>query len=151
MRIRMEVEEDIEEDEVVIRCGRWTEEMQAVQQAVYQAVSQRKTFVFYKGDAEYYLGLEQILFFETDGNGVSAHTISDVYQTNSKLYELEEVLPSNFMRISKSTILNVNRVYAMTRNLTASSLIEFQNTHKQVYVSRNYYKALKCRLEEKRK
>lgn len=151
MRIRMEVDVGIEEDEVVIRCGRWTEEMQAVQQAVCQAVSQRKTFVFYKGDVEYYLGLEQILFFETDGNGVSAHTVDDVYQTKSKLYELEEVLPSSFMRISKSTILNVNRVYAMTRNLTASSLIEFQNTHKQVYVSRNYYKALKCRLEEKRK
>jgi DNA-binding LytR/AlgR family response regulator len=66
------------------------------------------------------------------------------------LYELEELLPGFFMRISKSAILNTNQVYAINRNLAASSVIEFRNTHKQVYVSRNYYKPLKNKLEEKR-
>lgn len=55
------------------------------------------------------------------------------------------------MRVSKSTILNLNHIYSITKNLTASSIVEFINTHKQVYISRYYYKPLKCRLEEKRK
>ena len=79
-----------------------------------------------------------------------AHTAKEVFETRSKLYELEEVLPASFMRVAKSTILNVNHVYSITRNLTASSEVEFKNTHKKVYVSRNYYKALIAKLEEKR-
>lgn len=54
------------------------------------------------------------------------------------------------MRVSKSTILNINHIYSITRNLTSSSIVEFQNTHKQVYVSRHYYKPLKFKLLEKR-
>ena len=60
------------------------------------------------------------------------------------------MLPGFFMRVSKSTILNTDRVYSLTRNLTASSLVTFADSHKQVYVSRNYYKALVNKIKEKR-
>ena len=73
-----------------------------------------------------------------------------MYQVKYRLYELEEFLPGHFLRISKSTILNTEKVYAIRRNLTASSEVEFQNTHKQVFVSRAYYKSLRHKLEEKR-
>ena len=66
------------------------------------------------------------------------------------LYELEELLPGQFMRVSKSAILNTSHVYSITKNLSSSSVVQFRNTHKQVYVSRMYYKPLKCKLEEKR-
>ena len=82
------------------------------------------------------------LFFETDENGISAHTRTDAYQVKYKLYELEELLPRFFMRVSKSAILNTNHIYSINRNLTASSVVAFLNTHKQVYVSRYYYKPL---------
>ena len=91
-----------------------------------------------------------ILFFETEDNQVFAHTKKDVYQTKYRLYELEELLPGSFIRVSKSTILNVSHVLSIKKNLTASSEVWFEGTHKQVYVSRNYYKQLKQRLEEKR-
>lgn len=87
-------------------------------------------------------------FFETDNNQVMAHTANEIFLTGSKLYELEKILPWYFSRISKSAILNVKKVYAITRNLTASSLIEFEGTPKHVYVSRAYYKPLKEKLEE---
>lgn len=79
-----------------------------------------------------------------------AHTRDGIYRIRSKLYELEETLPGSFMRVSKSAILNVHHVYSIERNLTASSIVQFQGTHKQVFVSRHYYKALRERLEEKR-
>ena len=72
------------------------------------------------------------------------------YQTKYKLYELEDILPGFFMRVSKSTILNTNHIYSINRNLTASSVVAFSDTHKQVYVSRYYYKPLISKLEEKR-
>lgn len=76
--------------------------------------------------------------------------VKEIYQTRYKLYELEELLPGQFMRVSKSAILNTSHVYSITKNLSSSSVVQFRNTHKQVYVSRMYYKPLKCKLEEKR-
>ena len=55
------------------------------------------------------------------------------------------------MRISKSAIVNMNKVYSITKNIAASSTVEFGDSHKKVYVSRNYYKALVERLAEKRR
>ena len=115
-----------------------------------QVLTGKQQLICYKEDTEYYLSLDEILFFETEAKEVWVHTTDKMYQTRYKLYELEELLPGHFMRVSKSTILNTNRIYSITRNLTASSVVEFMGSHKQVYVSRYYYKPLKCKLEEKR-
>ena len=116
-----------------------------------ELLSQKKHITFYKGETEYYLSLEEILFFETEESGICAHTINNIYNVKYKLYELEELLPGYFMRVSKSTILNTNHIYSITKSISSSSRVEFQNTHKQVYVSRYYYKPLKIKLLEKRK
>lgn len=150
MKIRIEVDENLLEEEIIIRCSEVNEKVYQIQRFVSDITSKAQRFAFYKGDTEYYLALEEILFFETEENGICVHTLDNVYQTKRKLYELEELLPGYFMRISKSAILNVNHIYSISRNLTASSIVQFQNTHKQVYVSRYYYKLLKQKLEEKR-
>ena len=35
----------------------------------------RQQLVFLKGDEQYYLGLQELLFFETEGDHVYAHTV----------------------------------------------------------------------------
>ena len=67
-----------------------------------------------------------------------------------KLYELEELLPGSFMRISKSTIANLDYIYSITRNLTASSVVEFVGSNKRAMVSRGYYKLLVERLKNRK-
>ena len=91
-----------------------------------------------------------MLFFETDGNTINVHTADDIYETRYRLYELEEMLPGSFMRISKSAVVNTNRIYSISRGMSASGVIQFEHTHKQLYVSRLYLKPLKQKLEEKR-
>ncbi len=150
MKIKIEIDESLSEDEVLIRCRGLTEQVTEIQKAVSEVVNTSKRFVFYRGNTEYYLALEEILFFETDGDGINAHTRDNIYQTKYKLYELEDLLPGCFMRISKSSIVNTNHIYSISRNLTASSVVAFAGTHKQVYVSRYYYKPLVNKLEEKR-
>ncbi len=150
MKIRVELDSGIMEEEVVIRCNSLSEEVQQIQRALADLAAGRQPFIFYKGDTEYYLPLEDILFFETEEKVIFAHTKDAMYQVKYRLYELEEFLPGHFMRISKSTILNTHRIYSIRRNLASSSVVAFQNTHKQVFVSRHYYKPLKNKLEEKR-
>lgn len=150
MKIKIEIDENLTEEEIVIRGSSLTEEMATVQKAVADLLARKQTLTFYKNETEFYIPLDEILFFETEDGGISAHTASDVYAVKYKLYELEQVLPRNFIRVSKSTILNASKVYSVERNLTASSVVAFANSHKQVYVSRYYYKSLKISLEEKR-
>ena len=150
MKIKIEIDENLTEEEIVIRGSSLTEEMTAVQRAVAEVLARKQTLTFYKKETEFYIPLDEILFFETEAGSISAHTAEDVYTVKYKLYELEQVLPRNFVRVSKSTILNTSKVYSVERNLTASSVVEFAGSHKQVYVSRYYYKSLKISLEEKR-
>jgi DNA-binding LytR/AlgR family response regulator len=151
MKVRVDIDESLNEDEVVIHCRKLDERTQKIYHTLMDFTKGDQTLMLYKGNVEYYLLLDDILFFETLDHGISAHTVNNVYETTYRLYELEEMLPGYFMRVSKSTILNINHIYSISRNLTASSEIQFKNTHKQVFVSRNYYKALKFRLDEKRK
>ena len=150
MKIRIEMEDALEEDEIIIRCSQLTEEIIRLQRMLQQESNNSGQFILYKEDTEYYVPLTDILFFETASGSVHVHTKAEVYETKYKLYELEELLPGHFLRISKSAIANCDHIYSVSRNLTASSLIEFRNTHKQIYVSRAYYKVLKSKLDEKR-
>ena len=150
VKVKIELDDSLQEEEVIIRCRTLDESIQKLQRVIVEASTQEQKFEFLKGEKQYYVNLTEILFFETNEAGVSAHTVDEIYQVRFKLYELENILPRNFMRVAKSTILNIDLVYSITKNLTASSCVEFLHTHKQVYVSRYYYKQLKERLEEKR-
>lgn len=150
MKIRIEIDEKIQEEEVIIRSPVLDERIRRIQTAVAEAAAREKTMSFLKGDTEYYLPLRKILFFETDGDEIYAHTADDAYKSKYRLYELEELLPGYFMRVSKSTILNIKSIYAINRSVSISCTVQFQKSYKQVYVSRHYYKPLRNRLEEKR-
>ncbi len=149
MKIQVEVDGEVKGCEVIIRCAEINEEVQRLQQVIMSLAANKRQMVFYQKEKEYYFSVDQILFFETEASGMSAHTNHEVFQVKYKLYELEELLPSYFMRVSKSTILNTREVYSVTKSLTASSMVEFKNTHKTVYVSRNYYKSLKYKLDQR--
>lgn len=150
MKVRIEIDDSVTEDEVVIRCRSFDSNAARIQQVVTE-LTQQSDLSFFKNNTEYYMPIEKILFFETSPSGIDAHTADDVFTIKKKLYELEEVLPRCFMRVSKSAILNLNMVYSVEKNITASSLVRFMGTPKIVYVSRIYYKAMKQRLDERRR
>ena len=151
MKVRIDIQSSLEEDEIVIRCASINETILQIQNLISNFGRDEKSLTLLKGDTEYFIPQEQILFFETESKMVIAHTAEKMYETQYKLYELEEILPRYFMRISKSTIVNLNQIYSITRNLTASSKVEFYDSIKKVYVSRNYYKALIDRMDAKRR
>ena len=92
MKIRIEIDDSLTEDEVIIRCKSVTDERTAIQKSIQDINSKTQRIIFYKEEKEYYLSLDEILFFETDSSKVSAHTVDDVFQVHNRLYELEEIL-----------------------------------------------------------
>lgn len=149
MKVRIELKDDRTEDEVVIRCGRVDEEIQKIHRYILEQSRSSSKMTFYKQNQEFYFPIHQVLFFETDGEHLYAHTASDDYRVRYRLHDLDDILPHPFVRASKSTIVNVLQVYSITRNLTSSSLMTFKNSHKHVYVSRYYYKELRQRMNER--
>lgn len=103
----------------------------------------------YSQDKQYFINMNDIIFFETQDNIVYAHTEHDAYESTYRLYELEEVLSTSFVRISKSTICNTKKVLSISRYLNSSGVVKFQNTAKEVFVSRKYFQTLKQHLEKR--
>ena len=133
---------------MIIRAPRLTEDVARLQQLILE---QKMTpLTFYKDRSEYFVDVSKILFFETDGEKIYAHTREEAYEVRQKLYELEEILPIAFCRISKSTIVNTKQIYSIEKSFSGTSTVNFYQTHKQVHVSRHYYQLLKERLKEMR-
>lgn len=150
MRVKIEIDTGLEEPEVVIRCAGLDDAIVNLQNLITKQGGGKRCMQLYRGETAYYVPVENIYFFETEGKVIHAHTAGDIFETSFKLYELEEQLPAGFMRISKSTIANLDYVYSITRNLTASSVIEFSGSSKKTLVSRNFYKAVVERLASRR-
>ena len=149
MKVHIEIDDSIPNDEVLIRCGRADEKIQRICQLILEHEGAEPNITFYKDNREFYFSLSNVMFFETEGEHIYAHTEDDTYLIKFRLYELEDMLPRSFVRVAKSTIVNAAKVYSITRNITSASLIQFAGSHKQVYASRYYYNDLQQRLQER--
>ena len=149
MKIRIEIAEDAPE-EIVIRCRERTDEVGRIESLVENLLRGGSELVLSIGSREYYVQKSEILFFETCAGKVCAHTGDRMYQTGYKLFELEEILPAYFVRISKSVIANVRLISSLSRELTGNGEITFKGCDKATYFSRGYYKILKDKIEEVR-
>ncbi|MBN1891371.1 MAG: LytTR family transcriptional regulator [Clostridiales bacterium] len=165
MRVRIEEVVDMTEEEIVVRCRKATPEIKSLvreiglrekQDGEANGRSTKKSTApkilkpeFFKGEEQYFLIFSEILFFETQGEKVIAHTATDSYETKQRLYELESMLPASFVRVSRSTIANVSHIFSIQRGLTRVSHITFRGSYKEVYASRKYGPVLKVKMEER--
>jgi DNA-binding LytR/AlgR family response regulator len=85
MKIRIELNELLQEEEVIIRCPILTEKVQKIQKILFETDNSSDKMILFKNETEYYLNLDDILFFETGIRGIEAHTIDDIFQTKFKL------------------------------------------------------------------
>lgn len=148
MKFRLDLDPSLTEVEIVVRSPKLDSEIVRLQEMLEQMLGSAPSLTFYKDRQAYYFPLEDLLFFETENEHVVAHTATDAFQVEERLYELEELLPRYFVRCSKSCIVNTQQIYSVSRNLSSSSLILFRHTHKEIYASRHYARTLRDQLEQ---
>lgn len=149
MKIRIEISENGEE-EVVIKCKERTESIDTLVETIEGAVRGNSLLVLYIGNTEYYIAKNEILFFETSDSKVYAHTKDHMYMTYYRLFELENIMPPYFVRVSKSVVANIKKIGSLHRELTGNGEISFTDNDKKTYFSRGYYNILKDKIEEVR-
>lgn len=149
MKIKLDISPDYQEKEVVIKAAQKDDEVQQIMDSIKDVAEKFNHLNGYIGETVYSLALKDVLFFETNDRNVYAHTTNNAFLIHYRLYELEENLPDNFLRISKSSILNVDEILSLSRSVTGN-LVEFKNTYKQVYVSRRFLHELKDKLKQRK-
>ncbi|WP_409201083.1 LytTR family DNA-binding domain-containing protein [Methanobrevibacter sp. DSM 116169] len=70
------------------------------------------------------------------------------FNTDKKLYELENILDNSFIRISKSSIVNINKINYIAPSFKGIMFISLKNGLKD-NISRNYLPEFKIRLRLK--
>mgnify|MGYP004502689299 FL=1 len=74
MKIRMEIDEGIVDDEIIIRCKSLNDEIVTLQRQISEAIHQKMQLHVMRGEKEYFILLEEILFLETAEQVVAVHT-----------------------------------------------------------------------------
>lgn len=73
--------------------------------------------------------LHQIVYFEAQQGYVMIHQENgDQHLTELTLTQLEEKLPSNFLRVHKSTIINMEKIQEISKYFNNRLIITMQNT-----------------------
>ena len=75
------------------------------------------------------------------------HTREEIYNTRRRLYELEGLLPPEFVRASKSVLLNMTKVEFYKPVSGGIMMAEFENGD-STYISRKYLKGLRAKIKE---
>ena len=83
-----------------------------------------------------------------NGKTYAIDTQNRQYRLKLRLYELEALLPSSFIRINKSTLANENRLDRFAVTYSGSVDAVFQCGYRE-YVSRRCFTQIKRRLEGK--
>ena len=149
MKIRIESCSDGEE-EIIIKCKEHSREIDLIKTVIDSITKGGSELLLKIGNAEFYVSKEDILFFETYDGKVFAHTKDKMFATDYRLFELENIMPLYFVRISKSVIANIKRISSLERELTGNGNITFKDCDKRTYFSRGYYKILKDKIDEVR-
>ena len=91
------------------------------------------------------LNLNEICCFITEDNKVFALTEKDKYRLKSRLYQIEENLNDNFVKINQSCIANIKKIDKFKASVGGALTVIFKNGYED-YVSRRNLKSVKERL-----
>ena len=97
-------------------------------------------------DTEFVILKEDDIFcFTITGNKVYAVTETGKYLMKRRLYQLEEILSKDFIKINQSTIANFKKIKKFDSTIGGSLKVVFKNGYAD-YVSRRNIKQVKERL-----
>jgi DNA-binding LytR/AlgR family response regulator len=84
--------------------------------------------------------------FRAEDKQVHAYTQNNVYIIKKPLYQVEESLNGDFVRISKTTIVNLKKIQRVAPSLKGMMFIELKNGLKD-NISRKYLPDFKRALD----
>ncbi len=142
MKVNLEIVSSPEQEEAVIRAVQKTDDIQMVIDILEHGIS---NIMVLKDDRQYLCNMDSIYYAESVDKKTFIYTKDECYQTKKRLYELEEELTANFLRCSKSMIVNIRKIRNVKSDLNGRMNAQLLNGE-TVIISRSYVKNLKRKL-----
>ena len=134
-------------EEVEIRCHEMTEEVREIV-AFVKARQGQLTGV--QDGEQFEIAVTDVVYVEAVDKKVFLYTQKQVYETRQKLYELEELLREKFfLRVSKSTLINLMKISSLKPALNGRMLAVLKNGE-EILITRKYVADLKKALRGER-
>jgi len=142
MKIIIQEPREGEQDEIIVKCRNISPE-------IVQLLNKLKTqglLLAHVDNEVHRLHPADIYYVEAVNNKTFLYGETRVYESKLKLYELEEMLNANdFLRVSKSLIINLNKLKSFAPVLSGR-LEAVMTNDERVTISRQYVSVLKERL-----
>lgn len=143
MRINLDIDGKYDDTEVIIRAPHLDNDIErivAMMRMIDMQIAVRR------GDETYLLETDKILYIEAVERKTFVYTATDSFESELKLYELEqELVQRDFLRISKQSIVNLRKISSLKTDVNRKIRITLQNGE-QIVVSRMYSDELRRKL-----
>lgn len=143
MKINLDIDGKYDDIEVIIRAPHLNndiERMVAMMRMIDMQIAVRKD------NETVLLDTDKILYVEAVDRKTFVYTNADTYESELKLYELEQQLVErDFLRISKQSIVNLRKIRSLKTDVNRKIRITLQNGE-QIVVSRMYSDELRRKL-----
>lgn len=145
MKVNLFVSRDVEEPYADIHTDELTDNITKAM-SILENEDSNDMFAVKKGLDITLLEFGEIFMFRVEDKQVNVYTQNNQYQIKKPLYQVEEDLPSDFIRISKTTIVNLKRIKRFAPSLKGMMFIELKNGLKD-NISRKYLPDFKKALD----
>ena len=144
MKLEVRKIPETEPEMVEIRYHWITDE---VQEIISFVKSRQGSLSGVRDERQYEVAIADLYYIESVDGKTFLYTKDQVYETPYRVYELESLLKANaFLRVSKSTLLNLMKIRAIRPALNGRFSAVLQSGE-EVIISRNYVKDLKSALK----
>ena len=132
---------------VTIEAPEMNDDIKMMVDIIKSFSNSKKNLISYSDGKKYILSTNDILYFYSEGKKNYCKTENGIYQVKEKLYELENTLNNNFVRISSSCIINLNYIKCFESTFSRNIEVVFKDNSVQ-YVSRGKVKEVLKKIKE---
>lgn len=143
MKINLDIDGKYDDTEVIIRAPHLNNDIErivAMMRMIDMQIAVRKD------NETFLLETDKILYVEAVDRKTFVYTSTETYESELKLYELEqELVQRDFLRISKQSLVNLRKIKSLKADVNRKIRITLQNGE-QIVVSRMYSDELRRKL-----
>lgn len=145
MKVNLFVSRDIEEPYADIHTNELTDNISKAM-SILESEDSNDMLAVKKGSDIALLEFSDVYMFRVEDKQVVVYTENNNYLIKKPLYQVEETLGSDFVRISKSAIVNLKKVERVAPSLKGMMFIQLKNGLKD-NISRKYLPDFKQALD----
>lgn len=142
MKLELNIDEKVKETLVVVSANKIDKE---VQNLINYIEYSSKYLIGIVEDKVSIIDIDEIIRVYIEDRKTFVVTLKDTYVVKKKLYEVENIVTRNFVKISQSEIANIKFIKNLDFSNTGTIVIKYKNSDIS-YVSRRMIKEFKLKL-----